>query len=95
MKLCSIDDAAARLRLPESVLTAFEEAGLIAAQDQAGGKSYYAQSALDSLIQDLHGRLQRASWREMELRMEAVEARLDAMESSDGRQGASSSHLLG
>jgi DNA-binding transcriptional MerR regulator len=74
------DEAAARLGLPESVLGALVTEGLMQPSETIQGQYYFRQDALDRCIQDLHSRIQRASWRDMEERMEEVERRLASME---------------
>lgn len=82
MKLYRIDDAAERIGLPVKVLRSLQEEGRIRPKERIGDVSYFDQAELDRLIQDLHASIQRASWREMEVRMEAVERRLEALERS-------------
>jgi len=78
-----------------SVLRCLEEEGQLRAKERIGDVSYYAQSDLDTLIQTMHSSLQKASWREMELRMEEVERRLEEMERRfQAERQAVSSHLL-
>ncbi|MFN0060307.1 MAG: MerR family transcriptional regulator [Planctomycetota bacterium] len=80
MKLYRIDDAAQRLGLSNKIVECLEQEGRIRPKEKIGEVSYYTQSELDRLIQDLHASLQRSSWREMEQRMEDVERRLDMLE---------------
>lgn len=80
------DEAAARLGLPESVLGALVSEGLMTPSETIAGQHYFRQDALDRCIQDLHSRIQRASWRDMEERMEDVEKRLAAMEQKLGEK---------
>ncbi|MCA8959494.1 MAG: MerR family transcriptional regulator [Planctomycetes bacterium] len=80
MKIYRIDEAARRLDLPVSVLKCLESEGRIRPRETIGDVSYFSQCDLDNLIQELHASLQRASWREMEQRMEEVEQRLEALE---------------
>lgn len=95
MKIYSADSAARRLGLSVEVLQILEKEGKIRAKQRVGGVTYYTQCDLDNLIQDLHSSLQRASWREMETRMESVEARIESLEQAlRARDGAEASHLL-
>jgi DNA-binding transcriptional MerR regulator len=80
------DEAAERLGLPESVLAALVQEGLMKPSETVGGQHYFRQDALDRCLQDLHGRMQRASWRDMEERMEEVEKRIAAIETQLGEK---------
>ncbi len=87
------EEAASRLGLPLSILEGFVAEGLIVPSDTIGGSHYFLQPALDRLIHDLHSRIQRASWRDMEDRMEDVEKRISELEQemSSKKQGP---HLI-
>jgi hypothetical protein len=74
------DEVATRLGLPLSIIEMFVTEGMIEASEKVGGDFYFRQDALDRLIHDLHSRIQRASWRDMEDRMEDVEHRLDQLQ---------------
>lgn len=95
MTIYSADQAARRLGLSVDVLQILENEGKIRVKEKIGGVTYYTQCDLDNLIQELHASLQRASWREMETRMEDVEKRLGRMEAAlKGQAQAAGSHLL-
>ncbi len=74
------DEAAERLGLPPSILNGLVDEGMITPCESVGGTHYFQQQALDRLIHELHSRIQRASWRDMEDRMEDVERRLELLE---------------
>jgi len=80
------DEAAARLGLPESILGALVTEGLLQPSETIQGQYYFRQDALDRCIQDLHSRIQRVSWRDMEERMEEVERRLASVEAKFDQQ---------
>lgn len=77
MKLLRIDEAAQRMGLSPKLLETLEDEGRIQASEKANGISYYTQSNLDQMIHNLLASIQRASWSEMEQRMEVVEQRLE------------------
>ena len=74
------EEAAERLGLPLSVLNSCVEEGMIEPCETVAGSHYFRQDALDRLIHTLHHRIQRASWRDMEDRMEEVERRIESFE---------------
>jgi len=74
------DEAAERLGLPASILNGLVDEGMIEPCESVGDTHYFQQQALDRLIHELHSRIQRASWRDMEDRMEDVERRLELLE---------------
>ncbi|MEM7262652.1 MAG: MerR family transcriptional regulator [Planctomycetota bacterium] len=95
MKIYRIDEAARRINLPISVLQSLENEGRIQPKERIGDISYYTQYEIDGLIQDLHSSIQRASWREMEMRMEEAEERIEALERKLKTQDEhGQSHLL-
>ncbi|MFQ5654510.1 MAG: MerR family transcriptional regulator [Planctomycetota bacterium] len=94
MKIYRADEAAERLGLPLKVLKILSEEGRIHAEDTINGVGYYTQTALDRLIQDLHCSIQRASWRDMEARMEEVEQRVERIERELRQQRETSARIL-
>lgn len=74
------EEAAERLGLPLSVLDSCVAEGMIEPCETVSGSHYFRQDALDRLIHMLHHRIQRASWRDMEDRMEEVERRIETLE---------------
>ena len=80
MKLLRIDEAAGRLGLSVKLLELLEEEGRIEASDKMNGVTYFSQAALDHAVHELLCSVQKASWNDMELRMEAVEAKLEEVE---------------
>ena len=79
MKVFRLEEAAERLGLSTRMLELLEEEGRIKSHEKIGGVSYYSQVALDHLIHELHCTLQRASWNDMEVRMEQVERHVEAL----------------
>lgn len=77
MRLLRIEEAAERLGLSVKLLELLEEEGRITASDKMNGVSYFSQANLDHTVHELLCSLQRASWNDMELRMEAVEAKVE------------------
>ncbi len=94
MKLYHVEEAAQRLGISPRVLEIFEEEGRIQAHEKLQSVSYYSESALDVLVQDLTCSMQRASWRDMELRMESVERRLDGLDRDLKKMREASSRLF-
>ena len=80
MRLLRIDEAAERAGLSVKLLELLEEEGRIAASDKMNGVSYYSQAALDHSMHDLLCAVQKAAWNDMELRMEAVEEKLEELQ---------------
>ncbi|MEE8141465.1 MAG: MerR family transcriptional regulator [Planctomycetota bacterium] len=94
MKVYRLDEAAERLGVSPKVLEIFEVEGRIQPHEKLQGVSYYSQSSLDTLIQDLSCSMQRASWRDIEIRMEDVERRLETTERELKRIREESSRLI-
>ena len=88
------DEAAARLGLPVSILDGLVSEGMIQPCETIGNDRYYLQDALDRLIHELHHRIQRASWRDMEERMEEVERRLAQLETQQSDRRRPGTNLL-
>ena len=80
MKVFRIDQAAERLGLSEALLELLETEGRLTAEDRVNGVSYYSQASLDQTIQGMLCSLQRASWGDMESRMEAVESQIEELQ---------------
>ncbi|MEM7164082.1 MAG: hypothetical protein AAF581_01385 [Planctomycetota bacterium] len=80
MKLLRIEDAAERLGLSIKLLQLLEEEGRIKASDKMNGVTYFSQASLDHTMHELLCSVQKASWNDMELRMEAVEAKVEEIE---------------
>ena len=94
MKVFRLEEAAERLGLSTRMLELLEEEGRIKIQEKIGGVSYYSQVALDHLIHELHCAMQRASWNDMEVRMEQVERHVEVLEKELGKLRDSSSKIL-
>ena len=88
------DEVARRIGLPESIVHGFVDEGLIRPCEEVAGARYFMQDAVDRLIHDLHHRIQRASWRDMEDRMEDVERRIEELEGKLDDRSHKSQHLL-
>ena len=89
------EDAALRLNLPVSILEGFVEEGMIEPCETVGGTHYFRQDALDRLLHQLHHRIQRASWRDMEDRMEDNERRIAQLEDQmNGLRAKDTKNLL-
>lgn len=93
-KMFRAEEAAARLRLSVRILDGFVEDGLIEPCKEHGGVRYFRQDALDRLIQEVHHRIQRASWRDMEERMEEVESKVESLTAELASIRKQGQHLL-
>ena len=94
MKVYRLDEAAERLGVSPKVLEIFEEEGRIQPHEKLQGVSYYLQSSLDTLIQDLNCSMQRASWQDIEMRMEDVERHLETLDREFKKMRDESSRLI-
>ncbi len=94
MKVFRIDEAAERLGLTTGFLQMLEDEGRLAAQDRVNGISYYSQASLDTTIQSVLCSLQRASWGDMEARMETVESQLSDVRNELKRMRVGSTRVL-
>ncbi len=86
------EEAAQRMGLPASVLEGFVTEGMLEPCETVAGTQYFRQDSLDRFIHQLHHRIQRASWRDMEDRMEDVERRLALLE-EESKQAAQQTPL--
>ena len=86
------EEVAERLGLPPTVLESFVAEGMLEPCDTAAGTQYFRQDAIDRLIHELHSRIQRASWRDMEDRMEDVERRIELLETQLQDQARTGGH---
>ena len=94
MKIYRLQEAAERLGFSPRILQVLEDEGRIKASERVKDIPYYAQSALDSLVQELHCSIQRATWHDMEMRMEEVEKRLEDLEVEQKKMRESTSRVL-
>ncbi len=74
------EEAAQRMGLPISILEGFVSEGMIEPCETVAGTQYFRQDSVDRFIHQLHHRIQRASWADMEDRMEDVERRISQLE---------------
>lgn len=94
MKLYRMDEAAERVGLSTDLLEALESEGRLEPAEKVNGVSYYTRTGLDQMIHSLLCAVQKASWNEMEARMEAVERQLEEVTAELRRVGSSELRVL-